>query len=288
MPLRPTHQQVEYLRNLGYTKPESLDREQAEIMIKKLLADEERSGNVKLACPNCNATLAVRPKQPQTPCKSCGKLIYQINGKLYNAEQKNEYELMMSQHRRRWMQTKRELFVRKIREIDANNQKLRSDPSTTPEQRRTRTIVGIRVKMGSACRGRGMDGRECTLVQVNKDPTLLPPYASCVEDDCDCTVSFLTESDAVSIKGGTAATGGSGAGAVALKIGTILLVFLGAAAKYGIKSAGSLTKAIVYLALLLVVIGVFLVALRQFLPKEIQDKIPEVKALQEKVVEPEQ
>ena len=276
MPLRPTHQQVEYLRNLGFARPESLDREQAEATIKKLLAEEERSGNVKLACPTCGTPIGTRPKQPQTPCKNCGKVIYQINGKLYNAEQKNEYELTMSQYRRRWMQNKREQFVRKIRELEANNQKLRSDKSATPEQRRARTVVGIRVKMGSACRGRGIDGREYTLVQVNKDPNLLPPYTSCVEDDCDCTVAFLTESTALSIRGGLPSVGGNDFKTIALKIGMMLVSGLGAVLKYGVKTAGSLTKAIIYLALLLVVIVVFLVALREFLPKEIKDKIPDV------------
>jgi len=276
MPLRPTHLQVEHLRNLGYAAPESLNREQAAVMISKLLADEERSGNVKLACPNCGAVIGTRPKQAQTPCKSCGKVIYQINGKLYNAEQKNTYELAESQNRRRWMQNKRDRFVQKIRELETNNQKLRSDKSTTPEQRRARTVIGVRVKMGPACRGRGIDGREYTLVQVNKDPNLLPPYTSCVEDDCDCTVSFLTDADAVSIRSGVTATGGSDVTAIAAKFGMLFLSVLGAVAKYGVKTAGSLTKAIMYLALLLIVIVVFLIALREFLPKDMQKNIPQV------------
>ena len=282
MPLRPTFKQVEYLRNLGYAKPESLDREQAEAMIGKLLADEERSGNVILACPTCGSTIGTRPKQPQTPCKSCGKVIYQINGKLYNAAEKNEYELTMGQHRRRWIQNKREQLIRRIREIEATNQKLRTDRSLTPEHRRARTIIGIRVKMGAACRGRGVDGHEYTLVQINKDLNLLPPYTRCVEDDCDCSVTFLTERDALSIRGGVAATGGSDAKALAVKIGMMLVNGLGATARYGIKTAGSLTKALFYLALLLVVLGLFLVTLREFLPKEMQEKIPEVPMLQHK------
>jgi len=282
MALRPTHQQVEYLRNLGYAKPESLDREQAEATIKKLLADEERSGNVRLACPTCGTTLGTRPKQPQTPCKGCGKMIYQINGKLYTAEQKNEYELTMSQNRRRWMQTKREQFTRRIREIEMVNQQLRTNKSLTPEQRRASTIIGVRVKMGAACRGRGVDGREYTIVQINQDLNLLPPYTNCIEDDCECAVSFLTERDALSIRGGIASTGGSDAGAIAAKIGMILLKGLRAAAKYVIETAGSLTKALFYLALLLLVLGLFAITLREFLPKEIQRKIPEVKVLQPK------
>ena len=282
MPLRPTHQQVEYLRNLGFAKPESLDREQAEAMIKKLLADEERSGNVKLACPTCGTAIGTRPRQPQTPCKGCGKMIYQINGKLYTAEQKNQYELTMGQNRRRWMQTKREQFVRRIREIEMVNQQLRTNKSLTPEQRRGSTIIGVRIKMGAACRGRGVDGREYTIVQINQDLNLLPPYTRCIEDDCECSVSFLREEDALSIQGGLASTGGSDAQALALKMGKMLLGGLGAAAKYGIKTAGSLTKALFYLVLLLIVIGLFLITLREFLPKEIQQKIPEVKALQPK------
>lgn len=167
-----TTRQKQFLRQLGCKDTSTLTKQQASQLIDKLLTEEKASGKT-FPCPYCKARFGPRPKR-EKKCPSCGNTIIHLSGKFYTQEQADTL------YQADWQKQSRQDAKHEVSDEWKEERKYRKEFGEP-------MIVGYSIKAGPNCpHAKHLAGLLVLIEDAYDNPDLLPPFADCKHDSCEC------------------------------------------------------------------------------------------------------
>jgi hypothetical protein len=186
---KATWRQIEFLRNLGYAQGANLTIHEASEMIDQLLKQEEKLGNCPLQCPYCKAPIGKRPSG-RKKCEKCGKPFWHICGKIYTESGRNKRDTVeKKKDYEKWLKEERKDVKTNIKDDWKDEQEFR-------REFKEKHIVGYLLRIGPNCQHvMHLQGLLVMLEDARENPDMLPPYAGCQQDTCECEYEPVSASE---------------------------------------------------------------------------------------------
>lgn len=173
-----TSRQKQFLGALGQKDVDNLTKEQASLLIDRLLAAEKQSGKT-FPCPYCRKSFGPRPKRTKK-CPHCGQTIYHICGRFLTASK------VSTLNQKEWFKEERDNVKANIRDDWKDEQEFR-------REFKEKHTVGYLVKIGPDCvHASHIQSLLVLLEDAKTNPDMLPPYDGCCHDTCECEYKPVT------------------------------------------------------------------------------------------------